>query len=150
MSLYGIIVLIHVLGAICGIGASFASPFLLNRAKTAKQAEFALHVNHAIDKIVVIGTFTLLITGLIMGALNTNLFTQGWYITSLILFVTILPVAGAIVPKKVAQQVEILKNHNGNELPDSYIKIKKQAAPYNRYTYLATVIIIIFMVTKPF
>ena len=149
MSLYGIIVLIHVLGAICGIGVIRITIFT-NRAKTAKQAEFALHVNHAIDKIVVIGTFTLLITGLIMGALNTNLFTQGWYITSLILFVTILPVAGAIVPKKVAQQVEVLKNHNGNELPDSYIKIKKQAAPYNRYTYLATVIIIIFMVTKPF
>ena len=150
MSFYGIIVLIHVLGAVCGIGASFASPLLLNRAKTAKQAEFALHVNHAIDKVVVIGTFTLLGTGLIMGALNPNLFTQGWYITSLILFVTILPVAGVIVPKKVAQQVEILKNHNGNELPSAYIQIKKQMDPFNRYTYIATVMIILFMVTKPF
>ncbi|KAA9030612.1 DUF2269 family protein [Niallia endozanthoxylica] len=150
MSLYGFILLIHVLGAVCGIGASFASPFLLNRAKTAKQAEFAIHVNHSIDKLVVIGTFTLLGTGLILGALNSSLFAQGWYIASLILFVTILPVAGFIVPKKTAQQVEILKNHNGDELPDSYMKVKKQAAPFNRYTYLATIIIIIFMVTKPF
>jgi uncharacterized membrane protein len=150
MSFYGIIVLLHVIGAICGIGAQFAQPFLSNRAKTAKQAEFALHVNHGIDKLVVIGTLTLLITGLIMGALNTHLFTQGWYIVSLILFITILPIAGGVVPKKIAQQAEILKNHKGNELPDSYLKIKKQVTPYNNYTYIATVVIVIFMVAKPF
>jgi uncharacterized membrane protein len=150
VSFYGIIVLLHVIGAVCGIGAQFAQPFLASRAKTAKQAEFVLHVNHGIDKLVVAGTFTLLITGLIMGALNTHLFTQGWYIISLILFVTILPVAGAIVPKKIAQQAEILKNHKGDELPESYLKIKKQVTPFNNYTYIATVVIVIFMVAKPF
>ena len=111
MSFYGILLLIHILGAICGIGAQFAQPFILKNPKTVKQAEFAHHVNHGVDKLVVIGTFTLLISGLIMGILNTHLFTQGWYIISLILFITILPVAGAIVPKKAAKQVEILKNH---------------------------------------
>ncbi len=150
MSFYGILVLLHVIGAICGMGASFAQPLLMNKAKTVKQAEFSHRVNHGIDKLVVIGTFTLLITGLIMGALNTYLFTQGWYIISLILFITILPVAGAIVPKKAAQQVEILKNHKGDELPESYLTLKKQTAPFNRYTYIATVIIVILMVTKPF
>ena len=150
MSFYGILVLIHILGAICGIGASFAQPFLLNKPKTVKQAEFAHHVNHGVDKLVVIGTFTLLISGLIMGILNTHLFTQGWYIISLILFITILPVAGAIVPKKAAKQVEILKNHKGDQLPESYLTIKKQAVPFYRYTYAATVIIVILMVTKPF
>lgn len=150
MSFYGILVLLHVIGAICGIGAQFAQPLLLNRVKTVKQAEFALRVNHAIDKLILIGTLILLITGLIMGALNTYLFTQSWYIISLILFVTIMPVAGAIVPKKAAQQEEILKNHKGDELPESYLTLKKQAAPFNRYTYIATVIIVILMVTKPF
>ncbi len=150
MSFYGILVLLHVIGAICGIGAQFAQPFLLNKVKTVKQAEFALHVNHAIDKLIVAGTLTLLITGLIMGALNTYLFTQGWYIISLFLFVTIIPVAGAIVPKKAAQQAEILKSYTGEELPESYVKLRKQATPFNRYTYAATVIIVILMVTKPF
>ena len=91
-----------------------------------------------------------LITGLIMGAMHPQLFTRGWYVVSLILFVTILPVAGFIVPKRVAQQAEILKNHKGEELPESYLKIKKQVTPYNNYTYIATVVIVIFMVTKPF
>ena len=150
MSLYGFIVLIHIISAICGLGASFASPVLLSRPKTVKQAEFAITVNHAIDKVVVIGIFALLGSGLIMGALNTTLFSQVWYVFSLILFITVLPVAGFIVPKKVAQQVEILKKQSGNELPDSYIKIHKQMAPYNGYVHLASVIIIIFMVTKPF
>ena len=61
MSFYGILVLIHILGAICGIGAQFAQPFILKNPKTVKQAEFAHHVNHGVDKLVVIGTFTLLI-----------------------------------------------------------------------------------------
>ena len=150
MSFYGILVLIHILGAICGIGASFAQPFLLNKPKTVKQAEFAHHVNHGVDKLVIIGTFALLISGLIMGILNTHLFTQGWYMISLILFITIMAVSGAIVPKKAAQQVEILKNHKGDELPESYLTIKKQAVPFYRYTYAATVVIVILMVTKPF
>ena len=84
-----------------------------------------------------------------MGIMNTSLFTQGWYIISLILFITILPVAGGIVPKKVAQQVEILKNHKGDELPEVLSQIKKQMTPFNRYTYIATVIIVILMVVKP-
>ena len=41
-----------------------------------------------------------LITGLTMGAMHPQLFTRGWYVVSLILFVTILPVAGFIVPEK--------------------------------------------------
>ncbi len=103
MSFYGIIVLLHVIGAICGIGAQFAQPLLVNKPKTVKQAQFALHANHAIDKLVIIGTITILLTGIVMGIMNTDLFTQGWYIISLILFITILPVAGGIVPKKVSQ-----------------------------------------------
>ena len=69
---------------------------------------------------------------------------------SLILFITIMLVSGAIVPKKAAKQVEILKNHKGDQLPESYLTIKKQAVPFYRYTYAATVIIVILIVTKPF
>ena len=138
------------MGRSVGLGLNLHNHLLLNKPKTVKQAEFAHHVNHGVDKLVVIGTFTLLISGLIMGILNTHLFTQGWYIISLILFITILPVAGAIVPKKAAKQVEILKNHKGDQLPESYLTIKKQAVPFYRYTYAATVIIVILMVTKPF
>ena len=78
MSFYGIIVLLHVIGAVCGIGAQFALPFLTSKAKTAKQAEFVPRVNHGIDKLIVIGTFMVLITGLIMGAMHPQLFTRGW------------------------------------------------------------------------
>ena len=35
MSFYGILVLIHILGAICGIGAQFAQPFIIEQ--TPKQ-----------------------------------------------------------------------------------------------------------------
>ena len=36
MSFYGILVLIHILGAICGIGAQFAQPFIIKQAQNSK------------------------------------------------------------------------------------------------------------------
>ena len=36
MSFYGILVLIHILGAICGIGAQFAQPFILKKPQNSK------------------------------------------------------------------------------------------------------------------
>ncbi|MGD6818485.1 hypothetical protein ACQCVE_15605 [Metabacillus sp. 113a] len=37
MTVYGIIVLLHVIAAVCGLGATFALPILMSRPKTAGQ-----------------------------------------------------------------------------------------------------------------
>ncbi|MDP4164135.1 MAG: DUF2269 domain-containing protein, partial [Bacillota bacterium] len=83
MSFYGFIVLLHVIAAVSGLGATFALPILMSRPKTTSQARFAFIVNAGIEKMAKIGSISLLITGLILGALNTELFTHFWYIASL-------------------------------------------------------------------
>ncbi|MFY4775747.1 DUF2269 family protein [Metabacillus sp. RGM 3146] len=150
MSLYGFLVLIHVIAAVCGLRATFAIPILMNRPKTASQAQFAFHVNEGIEKLAKIGSLTLLITGLLLGALNPFLFTKVWYIASLVLFVAVQPVVAVILPKRMAEQKKILDGYEGEELPDSYLQISKKIAPYNGFLHTAAILLIVLMVTKPF
>jgi hypothetical protein len=150
MTLYGFIVLIHVIAAITGLGASFAMPIVLNNPKTAEQARFSLTLNQKIEKGVKIGSIGLLLTGLILGALNTQLFTEIWYIASIIIYLAVQVLVAGIMPKKIKRMEEIITAHKGSNLPEEYIKINLELKPYNTTLHTAAVLIIILMVVKPF
>ncbi|AZB41830.1 DUF2269 family protein [Bacillus sp. FJAT-42376] len=150
MSIYGIIVLIHVIAAVCGLGATFALPILMNRPKTVSQAHFAFHVNDGIEKLAKVGSIILLVTGILLGILNPDLFTKVWYIASLIIYVAVQPIVAVILPKRMAEQKAILENHSGEELPESYLQIGKKMAPYNGFLHSSAIILIVLMVLKPF
>lgn len=150
MSFYGIIVFIHIIAAVCGLGATFALPVLMSRPKTVSHALFAFTVNTGIEKLAKIGSLTLLATGLALGALNPGLFSQIWYIASIIIYIAVQPVVAVMLPRKLAEQKQILENHKGDELPESYHLINKKMAPYNNFTYAAAVVLIALMVLKPF
>ncbi|MFA9560553.1 DUF2269 family protein [Evansella sp. AB-rgal1] len=141
--MYIFILLIHVIAAVCELGSTFALPALMNpqRLSLQQNSQYLFLEGSSI---------TLLVTGLIMGALNTYLFTQVWYIASIIIYIGIQPIVAVIMPKRIKQQIEILENHEGDDLPESYIAIGKQMRPLNGITHAAAVILIIFMVLKPF
>lgn len=150
MTLYGIIVLVHVIAAVVGLGSAFGLPFVLNGAKTADQARFSLGLNHKIEKLVKIGSITLLLTGLILGALNTTLFTEIWYIAAIIIYLAVQVVAAGIMPKKIKRMEEIMDAHKGTNLPEEYIKLNQELKPYNTILHTSAIILIILMVVKPF
>ncbi|WNB91683.1 DUF2269 family protein [Bacillus sp. NEB1478] len=150
MTLYGTVVLIHVIAAIIGLGASFAMPVVTKFAKTKSQAQFALDLNAKIETLPKIGSLALLFTGLILGYMNTALFTEVWYITSLVIYVVAQVLVIGIIPKKQKQMSEILVGHDGDDLPDDYRMIDKQTDPYIYLLHSLAVVIIILMVVKPF
>ncbi|MDZ5473495.1 DUF2269 family protein [Bacillus sp. 31A1R] len=150
MSLYGSIVLIHIIAAVVGLGASFAMPLVLKGAKTASEARYSLDLNMKIEKFAKIGSIALLLTGLILGFLNTNLFTTGWYITSLVIYVAVQPIVAAIMPKKIKAVTEMMNEHKGEELPESYQKMNLELRPYNMVLHTSVVVLIILMSIKPF
>jgi uncharacterized membrane protein len=150
MTWYGILVVIHLIAAVIGLGASFALPVLMSRPKTVSQAKFAHHVAKGIENFAKIGSLTLLATGIIMGILNTYLFTQIWFIASIIIYVLIQPIVAGIIPKNSAKQLEILEKAKSEELPQDYILINKKMAPLNNIVHAAAVILIILMSVKPF
>jgi len=150
MSLYGIIVFVHIIAAVAGLGASFAMPVIMKNPSTASQAKFALDLNHKVELFAKVGSIALLLTGLILGFLNTNLFTTGWYITSIIIYIAVQIVVACIMPKKIKKMTEIIEAHKGEDIPESYQKVNKELAPYNSILHTAIVLLVILMSFKPF
>ncbi|WP_409271310.1 DUF2269 family protein [Neobacillus sp. SCS-31] len=150
MDLYHFLVLIHIIAAIVGIGATFALPAIAKKPKTPSQAQFTFGILDGIEKIAKIGSITLLLTGLILGALETSLFKEFWYIASIVIYIAVQPIVAGILPKKIKQQKQILEEHTGDGLPEAYLTIARQMDRLNQITHAAAIILIILMVAKPF
>ncbi|MDT0162250.1 DUF2269 domain-containing protein [Bacillus sp. AG4(2022)] len=152
MTFYSILLTVHIIAAVCGLGAAFAQPIISKAPKTVSQAMLCISINERVEKLAKYGSIILLITGLIFGALNPALFKQVWYIISIIIFISVQPIVAAVLPKKVKAQQELLANHEGKDesLPDSYHRINKEQQPFTLYTHLAAVVLIVLMVMKPF
>ncbi|RBW68456.1 DUF2269 family protein [Bacillus taeanensis] len=150
MSIYSIVLLLHIIAAVAELGAAFALPILMNAPKTVSQAKFALAVNEKVEKPVKIESITLLVTGIILGILSPYLFKKIWYIASLVIYVAIQPIVAGILPKKMARQRELLESHKGEDLPEEYTKIGKEMAPINGLAHLSAIVLIVLMTLKPF
>lgn len=85
-TLYKILVFIHIFSAILGMGPGFILSRLVKSARNMTELRHAYAIKHNLHIFVMIGGTSLLITGLLMGAINPSLFQAGWYWTSLILF----------------------------------------------------------------
>ena len=150
MSFYGILLVVHIIAAVCGLGATFALPVVMGLPKTVTQAKFAHSVAKGVEKFAKIGSISLLVTGIAMGIVNTYLFTQGWFIASLVIYILVQPIVAGILPKKSAAQEELLENATGEELPEEYKQIGKGMVPFNNVMHLSAVVLIILMTIKPF
>lgn len=147
---YTVLLVVHIIAAVCGLGATFAMPVLMSKPKTVTQAKFALVVHAGVEKLAKVGSIVLLITGLILGALTPSLFTEIWYNASLVIYIAVQPIVAVILPKNAQKQMEILEQQKGEELPEEYLQIGKSLGSYNSIAQLAAVILIILMTTKPF
>ncbi|MCA1055994.1 DUF2269 domain-containing protein [Rossellomorea aquimaris] len=150
MSIYGIIVMIHVVAAVAGLGASFAMPVIMKTPETAQQARFSLDLGKKIETFAKVGSIVLLITGLVMGFMNPYLFKTFWYIASIAIYIGVQFIVAGIMPKKIKQMAEIIQSHEGDDIPTAYGKINSELRPYNIIIHSAAIILIILMSIKPF
>jgi len=150
--LYNILVTLHIMGAIFGLGGSFAMPKIMKAKRTIAHAEFVHSFFPAVEKSAKIGSLTLAATGLLMGAINPSLFTQIWFITSIVIYIAVQPIVASILPKKAKAQQEILSSHSDKNkpLPEEYITIGKDIAKYDRIMLIAAVVLVLLMTFKPF
>lgn len=148
--LFYVLLMLHILGAICGLGATFALPFVMKGATTVSTAKYALAVNAKVEKLAKVGSITLLITGIIMGVLHPSLFITPWYLISIVLYILIQPVVSYLLPKHAKTMVAILEGATSEELPGAYVEVAKKTVPLNFLAQIAVVILVFFMVFKPF
>jgi Predicted integral membrane protein (DUF2269) len=141
---------IHILAAVCGLGATFALPVLMSMPKKVSQAQFAMAVSVGVEKLAKIGSITLLVTGLIMGFISPALFKQVWYIASIVIYIGIQPIVAYLLPKYAKLQANILQDQEGEDLPQAYFAISQKIKPMNIIAQISAIILIILMTIKPF
>lgn len=150
MSFYDFLVFVHILSAIIGLGPGFIMTFIVMKASTMTELRHAYFLRNRIHIFVMLGGVALLVTGLLMGFINTYLIREGWYIISLFLFLMTV-VAGPVVLKPISVPIQkIISEHEGDDIPDAYYDSAKKLFFYEHILNTIFIIIIILMIFKPF
>jgi ABC-type transport system involved in cytochrome c biogenesis permease subunit len=150
MSIYVIILVVHIISAVCSLGAVFANPSIMKKGTTVPKAKQALETAKDVEKYAKVGSITLLITGLILGILNPSLFTQAWYIVALLLYLAVQPIVAYMIPKKVKQLNGLLEKQDSENLPSEFLPIAMKIGKLDNIARSAIVVLIILMTIKPF
>jgi len=147
---YSLLVLIHVLAAIIGIGVTFAFPVISNMAKNLSQLKHTLELLKKLELYPKIGGGILIITGLIMGFITPAYFKEIWFVGSIVLYLIIEILIYVVIGSKMKMIVPVVMSAEGEEIPEEYLVVAKSTAPVHMLATLLAIIIIIFMAAKPF
>ncbi|HLR60993.1 MAG TPA: DUF2269 family protein [Lentibacillus sp.] len=150
MTFYELLVFIHVFSAILGLGPGFVMIYIVTKAETMTELRHAYVIRNRLHIYVMVGGTLLLITGLWMGALNPCLFSQGWYVLSLVLFLAGLAFGPIILSPRSKPIKALLKEHQGEHIPDEYYVLSKKLFFYERVENIIFLIVIALMILKPF
>jgi uncharacterized membrane protein len=147
---YKILVFIHIFSAILGMGPGFILIHVVKSAKTMAQLKHAYAIRRRLHTFVMVGGTLLLITGLLMGLLNTSLFQMGWYVASLVLFLIALAMGPLVLAPKSKPLKHLLETYKGEDIPEEYTRLSNQLFRYERIENGIFLIIIALMILKPF
>ena len=150
MTLYYTLVVIHIFSAIIGLGPGFVLTFLVSRAKTMTELRIGFIMRKRIHVFVMIGGTLLLLTGICMGLLRPYLFTEGWYVTSLLLYLLALAASPLLLRKEAKPINQFIEAYEGEEIPEQYYQLSKRLYVYEHITNFVFIIIIVLMILKPF
>lgn len=150
MTLYRILLLVHVFSAILGLGPGFIMIYIVTKAGTMTELRHAYVIRNRLHIFVMAGGTLLLLSGLSMGAMNHYLFHAGWYVTSLTLFLIALGFGPLVLSPRSKPIKALLKSHTDDKIPGEYYRLAKKLFFYERIENVIFLIIIALMVLKPF
>lgn len=150
MTLYKFILLIHIFSAIIGLGPGFVLTYIAIHAKTMTELRHAYLIRKKVHIFVMIGGTLLLVTGVLMGMIRPTLFTEIWFILSLILYLLALALAPLLLISRTKPIKKILEFHDGDDIPEAYNIAAKELFFYEHITNAILALIIVIMIVKPF
>lgn len=133
-----------------GPGLVMTAVVTLSKPVNMTELKHAFKIRNSLHIFTMIGGILLLLTGLIMGFLNTYLFTQGWYVISLILFLISLAMGPVVLKPRSTPIKQLFVDVKGEEIPADYKTLSKDLFHYERVTNVIFIIIIALMILKPF
>lgn len=150
MTFYELLVFIHVFSAILGMGPGFVMIFVVTKTTSLIELKHAYLIRNRLHIFVMIGGTLLLITGLMMGYLHQYLFKQGWYVISLLLYLTALGFGPTVLSPRSKPIKELLNKCQGEVIPVEYYILSKKLFFFERIESGIFLIVIALMILKPF
>jgi uncharacterized membrane protein SirB2 len=148
-----ILILVHVLSAIIGVGPTFFGHVLMREKQSIQELRFSLKTWKYLEFFPKIGGTIAFLSGIILIIIgNYGSFLQLWLVGSLILYIIIqIIVVGFIAPrqKKIASWLFAPENSDADSLPADIQKLQSQV---NTLFYIASafgITLFIFMIVKP-
>ncbi|WP_099354017.1 DUF2269 family protein [Fredinandcohnia onubensis] len=147
---YQALVFIHIFSAILGMGPGFILTTVVKSGDTMTELRHSYAIRHRLHIFVMVGGILLLVSGLLMGAINPYLFTMGWYVTSLLLFLVALAMGPFALTPKSKPVKALLESHQGEDIPAEYYPLAKALFRVEHIENTLFLIIIALMILKPF
>jgi uncharacterized membrane protein len=150
ISLYGWLLVLHILASIAVIGPSFVVPVIRRSARTVGQLRFALDVTNKLALLPKIGGAVLIITGVWLMIITQMGLSQMWLNISVLLsLLMVATIDGLIGPriKKIMQIVSISQD-NGDEVPAELGRLMKKIVPIetaSQLTLLSLSVLVTFV-----
>ncbi len=132
------------------MGPGFVMIYIVTRATNMTELRHAYFIRNRLHNFVMVGGTLLLLSGLGLGAINTYLFNAFWYLTSLILFIVALAFGPILLTPRSKPIKELLKNYNGDEIPEEYYVLAKKLFFFERLENMIFLVIIVLMILKPY
>ncbi|RLL42052.1 DUF2269 family protein [Oceanobacillus piezotolerans] len=151
MTFYNLLVFIHIFAAIIGMGPGLVMTLVVTAAKPSNMTELkhAFRIRNTLHILTMIGGTLLLITGIWMGLLNPYWFTQGWYITSLVLFLIALAFGPLLLKPRSQPIKQLFRDYTGEEIPKEYDSLSQKLFYAEHIENMIFLIIIALMIIKP-
>lgn len=152
VSLFGWILVLHILASIAVIGPALVVPVIRRSARTVGQLRFAFDVTNKISLLPKIGGAVLIISGVWLMIITKMGLSQMWLNISILLsLLMVATIEGLIGPrmKKIMEIVSISQS-KGDEVPSELGRLMKRIVPIEMASQLLMIAITVLMILKPF
>jgi uncharacterized membrane protein len=144
-----VLLTLHIISAVIGIGPIFIYPLLIRSARTVSQLRLVFRIITKINIFHSIGSTVLIGTGIwMMIELKTG-FHRMWLNLSLLLTALLSVIVLLFIAPCTKKMREILKNAEGEEIPQAYYEVKKRWNVCQSILYTDILFILVLMATKP-
>lgn len=152
VSLFGWILVLHILASIAVIGPALVVPVIRRSAKTVGQLRFAFDVTNKLAILPKIGGAVLIITGVWLMIITKMGLSQMWLNISILLsLLMVATIEGLIGPRmKKIMEIVSLSQSKGDEVPSELGRLMKKIVPIETTSQLLMIAITVLMILKPF
>lgn len=151
-SLFGLLLVFHILGAIAVIGPAFMVPVIRGAAGSVSQLRFAFVITSRLAVLPKIGGAVLIVTGAGLMIITKIGLSQMWLNLSLLLSLLLIVVIDVLIEPRTKKLMKLAVENQGqdDDIPRPFLLAMKKLASFELAAQLLVITITALMAMKPF